>query len=85
MEKIKLLKKVVVTDYELEYFFTMPNYEDEIREFNNIFKVNPIQVGFQSNSNGITVSRKHKEAREHWNQLIEDYEAREQFEEDYLL
>jgi len=82
-EKLKLLKKVIVTDYELEYFFTMPNYIDEIQEFNSIFKENPIEVGVQSNSNGITVRRNHKEAREYFNQLVEDYEAREQYERDY--
>lgn len=82
-EKLKLLKKVVVTDYELEYFFTMPNYDDEIQEFNSIFKENPIEVVLQPIPNGITVRRNHKEAREYWNQLIEDYEAREQYERDY--
>lgn len=82
-EKLKLLKKVVVTDYELEYFFTMPNFDDEIQEFNGIFKENPIEVMVQTKPNGITVRRNHKEAREYWNQLIEDYEAREQYDRDY--
>lgn len=78
-EKLKLLKKVVVTDYELEYIFTMPNYDAEIKEFNSIFKENPIEVKIQQRPSGITVRRKHKEAREHWNQLNEDYETREQY------
>jgi len=75
-EKLKLLKKVVVTDYELKYFFTTPNCDDEIQEFNSIFKENPIEVVLQPIPFGITVRRNHKEAREYWNQLIEDYEAK---------
>lgn len=82
-EKLKLLKKVVVTDYELEYFFTMPNYDDEIQEFNSIFKENPIEVVLQPIPFGITVRRNHKEAREYFNQLVESDEAREQYERDY--
>jgi len=82
-EKLKLLQKVVVSDYALEYFFTMPNYDDEIQVFNDIFKENPIEVGFQPIPNGITVKRNHKEAREHWELLIENDEAREQYERDY--
>ncbi|REB10036.1 recombinase family protein [Sporosarcina sp. BI001-red] len=81
--KLKLLKKVVVTDYELEYFFTMPNYDDEIQEFNSIFKGNPIENGFQPNSSGITVRRNHKEAREYFKQLIESYEDWDNFKRDY--
>lgn len=30
-EKIQLLNKVIVNDYELEYFFTMPNYDHEFK------------------------------------------------------
>ncbi|MFJ7731537.1 recombinase family protein [Lysinibacillus sp. NPDC097231] len=82
-EKLQFLQKVVVTDYELEYFFTMLNYDDEIQEFNSIFKENPIENQTETMFNGITVRRNHKEAREHWNQLVEDYEAREQHEKDY--
>lgn len=82
-EKLKLLRKVVVTDYGLEYFFTMPNYDDEIQEFNGIFKENPIEVVFQPKPNGITVRRNHKEAREYFNQLLQNNEAREQYERDY--
>ena len=74
-EKLQLLQKVVVTDYELGYFFAMPNYDDEIQEFNSIFKENPIEVVLKPRLNGITVRRNHKEAKEHWNQLVEDYEA----------
>ncbi|MFC9539045.1 recombinase family protein [Lysinibacillus sp. NPDC056959] len=82
-EKLQLLQKVVVTDLELEYFFTMPNYDDEMQEFNSIFKDSPIKVGLQPIPHGITVRRNHKEAKVHWNQLVEDYEAREQHESDY--
>ncbi|MGE7948308.1 recombinase family protein [Lysinibacillus sp. NPDC093688] len=83
-EKLQFLQKVVVTDYELEYFFTMPNYDDEIQEFNSIFKENPINVELQTIPFGITVRRSHKEAKEHWNQLVEDNEAREQHERDFI-
>jgi len=83
-EKLQFLQKVVVTDYELEYFFAMPNYDDEIQEFNSIFKENPIKVELRMIPFGIPVRRNHKEAREHWNQLVEDYEAREQYERDIL-
>lgn len=38
----------------------------------------------QSIANGITVRGTHKEAREHRNLLVEDYEAREQYERTYL-
>lgn len=79
-EKLQLLQKVVVTDYELEYFFTMPNYDDEIQEFNSIFKENPIENSTETMFNGIFVRRNHKEAREHWNQLEEDREALEQLD-----
>lgn len=79
-EKLKLLQKVVVSDYELEYHFTMPNYDDEVQVFNDIFKENPIEIEFQPIQNGITVKRNHKEAREYWEQIVEDYGAREQHE-----
>lgn len=82
-EKLKLLQKVIVSDYELEYHFTMPNYDDEIQEFNSIFKENPIESSFEDMPNGITVRRNHKEAREHWELLIENDEARVQYERDY--
>ncbi|MFJ8517716.1 hypothetical protein [Lysinibacillus xylanilyticus] len=82
-EKLQFLQKVVVTDYELEYFFTMPNYDDEIQEFNSIFKENPIKVVFKLTPFGITVRRNHKEAREYFNQLVESDEARELYERDY--
>ncbi|MER2111570.1 MAG: recombinase family protein [Solibacillus isronensis] len=77
-EKLQLLQKVIVTDYELEYFFTMPNYDNEIQEFNSIFKEQPIENSTETMFNGISVRRTHKEAREYWNQLAESREAREQ-------
>ncbi|MGE7916816.1 hypothetical protein [Lysinibacillus xylanilyticus] len=82
-EKLTLLQKVVVSDYELEYFFTLPNYNDEIQLFNDIFKENPIVTGIKGKSNGITVKRNHKKAREYWEQVAEDEQARDQHEKDY--
>lgn len=81
-EKLLLLQKVIVTDYELEYFFTMPNYDDEIQEFNRIFKDNQIESQAKPVFNGISVRRNHKEAREYWNQLEEGREAEEQYLKD---
>lgn len=74
-EKLKLLQKVVVSDYELEYFFNMPNYDDEIQAFNGIFMENPIETNIKGKSNGITVKRNHKEARDYWEQVEEDRQA----------
>ncbi|MER2153226.1 MAG: recombinase family protein [Solibacillus sp.] len=82
-EKLQLLQKVVVTDYELEYLFTMPNYDDEIQAFNSIFKENPIENSIETMFNGISIRRTHKEAREYWNQIEESREAREQYMKDY--
>lgn len=82
-EKILFLQKVIVTDYELEYFFTMPNYDDEIQEFNSIFKENPLETYLQDKPRGIVVRRFHKEAREFWEQVAEGEHEREEHEKKY--
>lgn len=78
-EKLQLLKKVVVTDYQLEYFFVMPNYDDEINVFNKIFTEDPIVTNLISKKSGTTVRRNHKEAREYWDHIEEEMNEAERF------
>lgn len=56
-EKLKLLQNVIVSDFELEYHFTRPNYDDEVQVFNDIFKENPIESSLEAMPMGITVKR----------------------------
>lgn len=62
----------------------MLKHDDEIQEFNSIFKESPIEVGLQPIPHRIKVRKNHKEARVSWNQLLYDYEPREQYERDIL-
>ncbi|MFP3357575.1 recombinase family protein [Planococcus sp. SIMBA_143] len=75
-EKLSLLKKVEVSDYELVFHFSLPSYEEEVAEFNELFLMNTIASDVPHNPFSTeTVRRNHKAAREHW-QVIDD-EARE--------
>lgn len=81
-EKLSLLKKVEVSDYELKFHFSLPSYEEEVAEFNELFSMSAIQSDIPHNPFSTeTVRRDHKAAREHWEAL--DEEAREN-EETYL-
>lgn len=84
-EKLQLLNEVIVKDYELEYFFVMPNYDDEIKEYNSIFKENPIGNSLPINPFGISVRRNHKEARLVWEQYEEDRLEHQRLQEEGLL
>ncbi|MFS0575203.1 recombinase family protein [Sporosarcina sp. 179-K 3D1 HS] len=64
-EKLKLLKEIVVGDYEIKVSFSFPNYEEEILEFNSLFPMAEIHsVTFHKFEEHFR--RTHKEAREFW-------------------
>lgn len=75
-EKLQLLNKVDVGDYALTFHFSMPSYEEEVREFNELFTMNPIDSDIPYTPFAKeTFRRDHKASREYWHE--QDEESRE--------
>lgn len=76
-DKIKLLNKIIVSDYELEYLFSVPSYEDEVLDFNQLFPMNPIEMDIPFRPFTNIFRRNHKDSREFWNEI--DESSREEY------
>lgn len=65
-DKLNLLNQILISDYELDFQFSLPSYEEEVSEYNQLFPMNPIEtdVPFRPFTN--IFKRDHKEAREFW-------------------
>lgn len=68
-EKIELLDKIKVSEYEIEFFFAMPNFEEEVEMFNSIFKFNQIDTTLEYKPFSKSFRREHKAAREFWDEV----------------
>lgn len=78
-EKLTLLKKVDINDYELTFHFSLPTYEEEVLEYNKLFSMNPIESETPFNPfTTETIRRDHKAAKEHWETLDEELRASEE-------
>ncbi|WP_419958951.1 recombinase family protein [Psychrobacillus sp. BM2] len=79
-DKHKLLKKVIISDYDCEFFFSLPSFEEEIHEFNSIFTSAQIETNLTFEPFTETFKREHKASRDYWNmideQSMEDDELR---------
>ena len=64
-EKLKLLDKVIVGDYECIINFNFPDFKEEILEFNSIFPMSEIESvsSYQFKEH---FRRDHKDARKYW-------------------
>ncbi|MCH4825794.1 recombinase family protein [Planococcus halocryophilus] len=79
-EKLNLLNKVDVSDYTLTFHFSMPTYEEEVKEFNELFTMTPIASDMPYNPFAKeTFRRDHKAAREHWQVLDDESRDNEAF------
>ncbi|PSL41151.1 DNA invertase Pin-like site-specific DNA recombinase [Planomicrobium soli] len=79
-EKLNLLKKVEVSNYELTFHFSLPSYEEEIEEYNELFSMAMIVSDIPHNPfSKETFRREHKAAREHWKALDEEYIVNEEY------
>ena len=81
-EKLRLLLKINIGDSQLEFSFAMPNFDEEISEFNAIFTMNPIEIYPNKFENGKIIRRDHKKAREFWEELDENIRVGEEY---YLM
>jgi len=70
-ERLKLLKTIIVNDYEVKIEFHLPSFEEEVAEFNETFKSASINLNMGFQPFNSTFKRDHKEAREYWNQVDE--------------
>jgi len=68
-DKFQLLNVVEIGDYELEFKFSIPSYEEEILEFNELFFMNPIHSDTPFRPFTDTFRRDHKGALEYWEEI----------------
>lgn len=68
-DKHNLLRKVLISDYECEFFFSLPSFEEEIEEYNSIFTSAKIATKLTFEPFTEVFRRNHKQAREHWENI----------------
>lgn len=90
-DKHDLLRKIKIGDYDCEFFFSLPSFEEEIEEYNSIFTSAKIETKLTFVPFTEVFRRNHKKAREHWDAIdqleMESNENEDEFnhsEEDYL-
>lgn len=72
-EKIDLLKKVEVGNHDLVFHFSIPSYEEEVEEYNELFSMSPISLNTPFSPFSTEVFRRqHKAAREFWESVEEE-------------
>lgn len=70
-DKLSLLKRISVNDYEVFFEFALPTFAEEVEEFNTLFNMSPIETSISFTSFKESFRRTHKEAVEFWNDYDE--------------
>lgn len=70
-DKVKLLHHVKVGEYELDYVFAIPSFEEEVEEYNKLFTMNPIKTSIPFKPFSNYFRRNHLAAREMWKAIDE--------------
>lgn len=73
-DKIKLLHHVKIGEYELDYVFAIPSFEEEVEEYNKLFTMNPIETSIPFKPFSNYFRRTHLGAREMWKAIDEQNE-----------
>lgn len=84
-EKHGLLRKVIIDDYSCEFFFSLPSFEDEIKEFNSIFTSAKIETNLTFEPFSETLRRNYKEAKLYWNEIDQLEKEANEIDEDMLI
>lgn len=78
-DKLKLLKSISVSEYQVEFQFFMPSFEEEVELFNSIFTNDPIKTTLSFKPFTIACKRNHKAAREYWKDVAENAQDAEEY------
>ncbi|RLQ92119.1 recombinase family protein [Planomicrobium sp. Y74] len=65
-DKLKLLHKVEIGDYDLNFHFAVPSFEEEVDLYNKLFPMNPISLTIPFKPFSESFRRDHKAAKEYW-------------------
>ncbi|KAA0957688.1 hypothetical protein FQ085_06460 [Planococcus sp. ANT_H30] len=71
-DKLKLLHRIEIGDYELSFQFAIPSFEEEVDLYNKLFPINPINLAIPFRPFTESFRRDHKAAREHWETAYEE-------------
>lgn len=70
-DKVSMLHHIKVGEYELEYVFAIPSFEEEVEAYNKLFGMNPIKTSIPFRPFTNHFRRTHKEAKEMWDAIDE--------------
>ncbi|MDJ0332286.1 recombinase family protein [Planococcus sp. S3-L1] len=68
-DKLKLLHRIEIGDYELGFRFAIPSFEEEVDLYNKLFPMSPINLAIPFKPFTASFRRNHKSAREYWEEL----------------
>lgn len=65
-DKLKLLHRIEIGDYDLNFQFAIPSFEEEVDLYNKLFPKTPINLAIPFKPFTANFRRSHKAAREYW-------------------
>ena len=78
-DKFQLLNVVEIGDYEIEFKFAIPSFEEEVAEFNELFYMNPIKSDTPFRPFTDKFRRDHKDAIEFWEEIDQHNEESDKY------
>lgn len=70
-DKLKMLHRTEIGDYDLSFQFAVPSYEEEVDLYNKLFPMNPLKQSIPFKPFTAGFRRNHKAAREYWESVEE--------------